>query len=876
MDFDTQTLVGTIPAPVAVRAIAYDSDQDAFWVGNNWSADLRLVDRTGTQLAALTPAVGSFSGLAYDNLSGTPTLWGHVQTGTYSGSLAQIDMASGAVLQSLVFSETLFPGITSDYSSGGLEIVSGLVPGTATLLGHLQNWKIYGMELCTIASWLTTTPRNGTVAPGGSVVVDVNFDATETDPGTHNANLVIMNNAGAAVEVPVELTITGDWPAEFSIDEPTWHFGDMEEMNPSMKRFTITNTGGSTPAPLIINTGGIYLSGDAEGNFSVNAPDLPVTLNHGENYSFEVTFVPQSVGAKSATLNIEDNLVTRNIYPVSLVGNGIAEQIDLVVNLNGSLQGVDTVDLTWAMYDGVPGEPGWIHYDDGNNNDGIGTGSGNVVFDVAAKFDSGTMYAYTGMEISRINYYPCSANTNYTIKIWTGIDGSIAPETLVYSQPHVPTVGQWNEVLLTTPVPIAGNQAVWIGYECDVTVVDANTDNYHPAGCDAGPASAGYGDLICLGTWESMAASYSLNYNWNLQAYMSDPIVRGVYTPLLSIPVESGRMQSSRHTFSSASGNNSVRALRGFNVYRDAVQLNAELLTQNTYTDIEVPVGTHDYTVQAVYYSANSPMSDPFQITVLPPVPLSLPFMEDWSSEDYETNLWQVSAANWVINTEIGLVAPCASFSWSPQILDYTEYLTSFYIDGTGHTALKLKFDLALDNYSTDAENTMSPEIWTESSGIWTTLDTFSSLDNEGAGWQLNTFVYDISALAAGEIFRIRFKAWGEDSYEIDFWYLDNIVVEDIPDTLANPELNVVEVDGVIELSFSAVPGTDWYLIYGGDDPYNLSYMGDWQASAGNSIMITPAAKEFYQVKACSMVLPATRMNAELPRPKMLFPPAKK
>ncbi|MCK4358697.1 MAG: choice-of-anchor J domain-containing protein, partial [Candidatus Cloacimonetes bacterium] len=46
MDFDAQTLVNTIPCPVAVRSIAYDDDNDAFWV-NNWSEDIKLVDRSG-------------------------------------------------------------------------------------------------------------------------------------------------------------------------------------------------------------------------------------------------------------------------------------------------------------------------------------------------------------------------------------------------------------------------------------------------------------------------------------------------------------------------------------------------------------------------------------------------------------------------------------------------------------------------------------------------------------------------------------------------------------------------------------------------------------------------------------------------------------
>jgi len=863
MDFTAHTLIGTITAPVTVRGIAYDPDNDAFWVGNGWNADLRLIDRSGTQLAALTPAIASFAGLAYDNLSGTPTLWGNTQNGTYVNTLAQIDLTTGAVLQSLEFTDVMFPGITTDYSAGGLEITTGLVPGTATLLGLMQNWKIWGMELCTVASWVTTDPRQGTVAAGGFVDITVNFDATALSPSAtpYTGNLLISHNATqtSPLEIPVSLTVNGVWPAVFNIDPTTMNYGDVEQLNSVENNFTITNSGG---APITIGVGDIYLGGDVEGNFLLNTPGLPVTLNYNQNYSFMVTFTPQTQGAKTATLYVEDNL-TRTLNSVPLSGNGIPEQIDYVVNVNGTLVGTDTVDLTWAIYNGVPGVPGWIHYDDGTNVDGIGTG-GAATFDVAAKFDSGTMYAYSGMEISKINYFPRSANTAYTLKVWTGVDGSLAPTTLVYSQVHVPTVLQWNEVVLTTPVPIAGNQAVWIGYENVVSVIDAATDDYYPAGCDAGPAIVGYGDLISLGTWESMFQSYSLNYNWNIQAYLDNPVIRTQAPQLLSIPVINNANRDRNLRFASASGSNSSRVLRGFNVFRDTVQQNVALVQTTTYTDLAVPIGPHSYTVQAVYYSANSLMSDPFFIDIMPPVPMPLPFVENWTAGDFVTNQWATSASNWLIATTIGLDVPSAEFSWSPQITNYAEYLTSYYLDGAGHTGLKLKFDLSLNNYSTAAENMFSPEIWSSSTGIWTTLDTFSSFENSGLGWDFDTYVYDISAYAAGQTFRVRFKAHGEDSYEINYWYLDNIVIEDIPATLAQPVANLTQSGSNVIIAWDPVPGADWYLFYTSDDPYGpFTFSAYYPVSYANvygcSYTQAGVAKKFYQIGACSMALPATR-----------------
>ena len=58
MDFDAQTLVSTITAPVAVRAIAYDDDADGFWA-NNWSSDPTLFDASGATLGSF--AITGFS-----------------------------------------------------------------------------------------------------------------------------------------------------------------------------------------------------------------------------------------------------------------------------------------------------------------------------------------------------------------------------------------------------------------------------------------------------------------------------------------------------------------------------------------------------------------------------------------------------------------------------------------------------------------------------------------------------------------------------------------------------------------------------------------------------------------------------------------------
>lgn len=58
--------------------------------------------------------------------------------------------------------------------------------------------------------------------------------------------------------------------------------------------------------------------------------------------------------------------------------------------------------------------------------------------------------------------------------------------------------------------------------------------------------------------------------------------------------------------------------LLGYNVFRDGIQINTTLLTEKTYRDEDLPVGTYHYTVSAVYDHCESERTNEFSITILP------------------------------------------------------------------------------------------------------------------------------------------------------------------------------------------------------------------------------------------------------------------
>ncbi len=403
----------------------------------------------------------------------------------------------------------------------------------------------------------------------------------------------------------------------FDISPSFWTFADTQLQNPVTKTFQITNPG---IGDITINAGDIYLSDDVEGNFTLTAAGLPVVIGEtGEqSYSFSVQFLPLTVGAKTATLNIEDNLTARVLHNITLSGTCVEEPTASIIQLTGTVTGTNNVSLTWRKIYGDPGSPSWVHWDSGLNDTSYGGPASTV--DYAVKYDSQEIAGYAGMELTKVKFFLGDFDPAATInvKVWSGLNGTLAPVTVLVNQTVVAPVAGWNEVLLTSAVPITGLEAIYIGY----TVVFGPTA-FYPGGVDGLATVANRGDLISIngGTWTTLTA-YGYAGNWNIHGYMDvppSPIARR-QGRLLHTPVAQREMTKVelKNSPVSALNPNPSRILRGFNIYRDAdpTPINPTLITTYAYVDLDLAAGTYEYTVQAVHYSANGPISDPVSVVV--------------------------------------------------------------------------------------------------------------------------------------------------------------------------------------------------------------------------------------------------------------------
>lgn len=327
-----------------------------------------------------------------------------------------------------------------------------------------------------------------------------------------------------------------------------------------------------------------------------------ITNYHGQTAKFRWYFQSDADTPNGTGIMIDDFKIYNDIVVAA------PENLEAVVNGNA-------VTLNWDApgSGGGGGEEGWIHYD-GENSDSIGTGSA-ADFDVAAKWDAlgdvNSIYPYVGMNITKIQVYPNEAACSYSARIWTG-----STNTLVVDQAFTPTIGQWNEIILTTPYTIPAGTQIMAGYRCNATAG-------YPAGCDAGPQLEGYGNVMrWQGAWTTLTGvNAQLTYNWNIRVYVADATGREYV--LGELP-QNEQFATGALAVSGASKDREVTA---YKVYRDGTSIAEVAGTLLTYTDTNVPGGVHSYYVTAMYGVNESTPSNTISTFVLPP--LHAEFMHD-------------------------------------------------------------------------------------------------------------------------------------------------------------------------------------------------------------------------------------------------------
>lgn len=156
------------------------------------------------------------------------------------------------------------------------------------------------------------------------------------------------------------------------------------------------------------------------------------------------------------------------------------------------------------------------------------------------------------------------------------------------------------------------------------------------------------------------------------------------------------------------------------------------------------------------------------------PLSFTLPFTEDWSSASFETNGWVSDCDNWTINNQQGNPGSTAEFTWDPHLQNnYSCALTSDVMNGSQLYVgqIYLDLDIRLDNRNSTGDEVLNVEVFNGTS--WDSLISFSN--SSSFDWE--SYHIDITEQARGNNFQIRYRATGQNSFDVLSWFVDNISV---------------------------------------------------------------------------------------------------
>jgi M6 family metalloprotease-like protein len=287
---------------------------------------------------------------------------------------------------------------------------------------------------------------------------------------------------------------------------------------------------------------------------------------------------------------------------------GLSNPYRPVTNLQVTVMGPLKSELTWKA-------PVYAHklrhhtYDSGPY-DGVAINGTNIDANVAARWTPEELGDLDGLMLTKVRFIPLApkSTVSYSVRVWTGggnpSDGVYEPGQLVVDQPvSEHTVGEWNEIVLNTAVPIDPTKEIWIGLRLELPVSGNAASRQDTATLN------GRGNLVYLnGAWGTLSdLAPTLTGNWIIDGIVG--YHQGV-DPSISLPgLKDESNPASSGTFSASEGGTAqsfieqapvVPAVDKHRILRDGQYIGET--AETLFTDEAMTVAaTHTYSVQVVY-----------------------------------------------------------------------------------------------------------------------------------------------------------------------------------------------------------------------------------------------------------------------------------
>lgn len=239
---------------------------------------------------------------------------------TNSYTLSEHTLASPVTIPAgYDFIVTVAPASTSDTSGRPQSLATDASMDNGIVING-SSLSLMGLDVLLDAyvdgnEWMSAYNFSGTIPPGGSVSVPLEFNAVDVSEGSKYALMYVANDAhylapdtrGDMMVIPITLNVTiPSEPVAVLLGGNNWEtFTEVGSPSSSGNIFTLKNSG---PGNLVITS----ITGLDATPFTTNI-DTSISLGNGQTHSFGFTFTPTQTGIWNATFTINTNGGSKSI-----------------------------------------------------------------------------------------------------------------------------------------------------------------------------------------------------------------------------------------------------------------------------------------------------------------------------------------------------------------------------------------------------------------------------------------------------------------------------------------------------------------------------------------------------------------------------------
>ena len=564
LDFDNRRIAGIINVNSSKEAdqatikslkithCSYDPDRKGFWIGS--FTTLGFVNMNGKMMMNFVNLASSGSvaiyGSAYDNVSpGGPYLWLSDMTSESTDQIDKLQIrqfnTKTQKLTDVKHSLTDAPGYVLGNQNSGENYVCGIfastdvVPGKLTLMGALNQMPnlFFRYTICETDKWLSITPNHGTLAPGATQEFSIGLDALEAKKGDTFTTNAVLKTNPEMDDQTVSISLNAT--SESATPRPQ----------------NVKATAGSQCATISWQKGNGSATANGynvyRNNRRVNTEpvkDLSFTdrqLVYGE-YTYKVAAV---YGSKESRMSDSVKVFVKD-----------GAQYYAPINVASTIDGNKNVHLSWASPLADAGKDATMAWCNGNHSDDIGLTDGGIFY-AGVAWDASDIVPYRNKRVKSVAVQIVNPVTYMALIIQK--DGEN-----IYKKRYN---GDLKYDGTLSEIPVEDNVVLEPGHRYTFGFQFMSDAGVQPLGIDDSKAVYNKGNLLSNDgkSWYSASIS-GIEGNFNIRVNV-------------------------------AAAESSEQQPVGYNVYRDGVRVNTDVVSANTYDDVLSTTGIHNYAVTSVY-----------------------------------------------------------------------------------------------------------------------------------------------------------------------------------------------------------------------------------------------------------------------------------